>query len=106
MDARAGGTMAGALARRADPMTTRYDVSNVPIQGGYVAKLCPVRAQNDALHPAEPVLPDPALERRFRRGLEFEADVLEELTRLHPEAVVIEGDDTAPRDAATAQALS
>src|SRR6266849_865573 len=87
-------------------MTTRHDVSGVPLQGGYVAKLCPVRAQNDALLPAEPVPPDPALERRFRRGLEFEADVLEEITRLHPEAVVIEGEDTAAREAATVLALS
>src|SRR5213593_3443342 len=87
-------------------MTTRHDVSAVPMQGGYVAKLCPVRAQNDALHPAEPVPPSPALERRFRRGLEFEANVLEEITRVHPEAVVIEGEDTAAREAATAQALS
>ncbi|MGH2830054.1 MAG: TM0106 family RecB-like putative nuclease [Actinomycetota bacterium] len=77
----------------------------MPLQGGYVAKHCPVRAQNDTLQPAEPLPVSPILQRRFDRGIEFESDVVTELLTLHPEAVVIEGEDSGAREAATVQAM-
>ena len=87
-------------------MTVRYDVSAVPLQGAYVAKQCPVRAQNDALLPLGPAPPDPFTERLITHGLDFQADVLAEITRLHPRAAVIEGDDAAGQQAATLAAMA
>jgi predicted RecB family nuclease len=86
-------------------MTTRQDVSSVAMQGGYVAKLCPVRAQNDALRPAEPLPPSAVLERRFERGRMFEADVVADLRRLHPEAIEIRSQDADAAEAATREAI-
>ncbi|MHB1533104.1 MAG: hypothetical protein ACYC1D_00520, partial [Acidimicrobiales bacterium] len=75
-------------------MTTRYDVSEVAPQGGYLAKRCPVRAQLDVLEPCEALPVSPVVERRLARGRQFEAETLAALVALHPEAVVISGEDS------------
>src|SRR6202049_5233096 len=85
-------------------MTTRYDVSRVPRQGGYVARQCPRRAQNDAIHPTEPKPPDPFTERLFASGNAFEAEVVAEILRLNPQALSVQGADADGRETATAAA--
>ena len=69
-----------------------------------MAKQCPVRAQNDALQPAEPLPPSPFQERLFARGRAFETEVVEELLRLHRDAVVV-ADGGAVAEAATVEAM-
>jgi len=86
------------------PVTTRRDVSGVPLQGGYIAKQCPVRAQNDAIVPAEPVPVSPVLQRRFDLGVEFEEEVVEDLLDLFPDATVIEA-GSQEGEAATVAAM-
>jgi predicted RecB family nuclease len=87
-------------------MTARLDVSQVPLQGGYVAKQCPVRAQNDMLRPGEPLLPDPFTQRLFANGNAFEAEVVAEVLRLHPRSVVIDAENSTALEAATLAAMS
>ncbi len=87
-------------------MTTRHDASAVPAQGGYVAKQCPVRAQNDTIQDAQPIPVSEVLERRFRMGREFEADLNGELARLHPGVVVIDRGERGARESATAAAMA
>jgi predicted RecB family nuclease len=86
----------------------RNDVSEVPPQGGYVAKQCPVRAQWDVLQPA-PLLPVPeSAQRRMADGVEFEAEVFDRLTELHSSAVVIHRggpEDRADREQRTLHAM-
>ncbi len=76
-------------------MTTRFDVSDVPLQGGYVAKQCPVRAQNDILVPGVPTPTSAWLQRLFDGGIAFEAEIVTSIVEVCPDAVVISdhGDD-------------
>jgi predicted RecB family nuclease len=86
-------------------VSTRYDTSGVPPQGGYVAKQCPVRAQWDIIRPCEPWPASPVLARRFARGLQFEAEVAARLLALHPAAHVIPGAARTGREDATLGAM-
>jgi predicted RecB family nuclease len=89
------------------PVTgTRYDVSNVPLQGGYVAKQCPVRAQNDTLKPGDPIPPDEFTLRLFANGNAFEAEVIDEILGAHSQAVVVEGQTPGSQEAATLLAMT
>jgi predicted RecB family nuclease len=86
-------------------MTSRFDISQVPLQGGYVAKQCPVRAQNDTLQPAERVPPDPFTQRLFANGNAFEAEIVAEVLRLHPQSVVIAAENSHALEDATLAAM-
>jgi hypothetical protein len=57
------------------------------------------------LPPAEPIPPSPFLERLFQGGIDYEADVVAEILRLHREAVVIDGEDAEAHEAATIAAM-
>lgn len=86
-------------------MSTRYDISSVPLQGGYVAKQCPVRAQNETLQPGNLLEPSAVLQRRFERGRRFETEVVAGLLAAHPRAAVMGGTDAAEAEAATVAAM-
>ncbi|OBI49810.1 hypothetical protein A5707_16380 [Mycobacterium kyorinense] len=60
--------------------------------GGYAAKRCPVRVQNDFL-PLVPTLewdPSPEEKARLEAGIAFEQDVFGKLNALQPDAVVVD----------------
>jgi predicted RecB family nuclease len=60
-------------------LSTRLNVSAVPPQGGYIAKQCPVRIQNEVLRPVEPRPPSEEVLARMSDGIRFEEAVLAEL---------------------------
>lgn len=84
----------------------KYDVSAVRPQGGYVAKQCPVRAQNNVLRPSDPLPASPELQRRFDRGREFEDTAVERLEEAMPETVVAVAETEEELEAATADAMA
>ena len=88
------------------PLSTRYDVSAVPPQGGYIAKQCPVRAQNNTLLPGELVPASPEAERRMELGRAFEVTIFEQLLAAHPHAVLIDERAADDREVATATAMA
>jgi predicted RecB family nuclease len=85
-------------------MMVRYDVSRVPLQGAYVARQCPVRAQNDVIVPGERVEPGPFQLRLFGHGNAFETSVVAELLAAPRSAVAIEGTG-AVAELATVEAM-
>jgi len=84
-----------------------YDISDVPLQGGYVAKRCPVRAQSDydpALTGAA-LVPTDAERARMDAGNVFEGVVFATLLAMHGnDAVLI--DAALHRDDAQAATLA
>jgi hypothetical protein len=74
-------------------------------QGGYLAKQCPVRAQNDALRPCEPLAPSPELQRRFDQGRAFEGGAVAVLEAVAADAVVTTAETEEELEAWTAEAL-
>ncbi len=102
-----------AFLRTIKAVPTRYDISDVPPQGGYPAKQCPVRAQWDAIRPCEPLPPSPGAQHRMARGVVFERHVVAELVARHPASCVVidagsgerTDEDKAGREAATLAAM-
>jgi predicted RecB family nuclease len=84
-------------------VVTRYDVSGVPPQGGYVAKRCPVKAQWDTIMPCQPLPHSAPVLRRMARGVEFERLIVARLLADHKEACVIGGQDAERSDAVKAE---
>jgi predicted RecB family nuclease len=60
--------------------------------GGYAAKQCPVRVQNDysPLVPTQQWVPSPELQARLDAGIAFERSVFGKLIALHPTAVAVD----------------
>lgn len=84
---------------------SRFDVSHVPPQGGYLAKRCPVRAQNDVIRPADPLPVSPELQRRIDQGQSFEAAGVAQLEQLAVETLVVDAETPEALEAATVDAV-
>ncbi len=84
---------------------TRNDLSTVPPQGGYVAKQCPVRAQNNVLRPCAPLPVSPELQRRFDQGREFEGSAVERLEEVSAGVVVAAAETGSELEALTEEAM-
>jgi predicted RecB family nuclease len=87
-------------------MTTRHDVSRVPLQGGYLAKRCPVRAQLDILQPCQPLPVSTEVERRFEQGRIFEREITTGLGAFNPDVLVIRADTSEERERSTVDAMA
>jgi hypothetical protein len=79
----------------------------VPPQGGYIAKQCPVRIQNDVPRPSVPLEPSVEVLMRMADGIAFEAGVFEELRAMAPPswAFIDEGLDREAATEATVAAM-
>jgi predicted RecB family nuclease len=86
-------------------MRTRRDVSMVPLQGGYLARRCPVRAQLDVLEPAERAPSSPAAERRAEMGRAYELEITDALLAAGS-AHHVSAEDRDEREARTVGAMS
>jgi len=84
---------------------TRRDISGVSPQGGYVAKQCPVRAQNNVLRPCQPLPTSAELERRFERGRKFERDAVDQLEEVLAGVLVATARDEHELEAITVGAI-
>lgn len=82
-------------------VVTCYDVSAVPLQGGYLAKQCPVRAQKETVRPCDPLPVSPLLGRRFARDLRFEEEMFARLLASYPEACMVVCEDQTEWEAVT-----
>jgi predicted RecB family nuclease len=65
------------------------DVSMVTVQGGYIAKQCPVVIQNRILVPTQEAEPPPEAVHRMDAGIEFEAVTLESMRGDGPDDWVV-----------------
>ena len=65
------------------------DVSMVTVQGGYIAKQCPVVIQNRILVPTQEAEPPPEAIHRMDAGIEFEAITLESMRGEGPDDWVV-----------------
>lgn len=86
-----------------------YNVSSVPLQGAYVARRCPVRAQldHDQLAPRHRRLrPSLAEQSRIDSGNAFEAHIFNAIADSHPNAVQVSNDSKGTAQASTEDALS